>query len=173
MPRQRASLKNGDMVTTPDPVNLVKYQHWSSTVALAHMRSAENQGRNCIRLPPIIPTMSESPKCRADVPINTYSNSDLKRWIIFLKTLETKGIFSIWSHHKQINVFISSFRFLWIPMLWVYGHYKYVNSHSAESDFSRQYLTHTDVRFWRLTLLRSTETYPQPKSTCPFHSSTA
>ena len=49
-----------------------------------------------------------------------------------------------------INVLVSSFRFIWIPMLWVYGNYKYFYSYSAGIDFSRQNLTSTDVRFWRL-----------------------
>ena len=35
-------------------------------------------------------------------------------------------------------------------MLWVYGHYKYYYSYSAEIDFSRQNLTSVDVRFCRL-----------------------
>ena len=35
-------------------------------------------------------------------------------------------------------------------MTWVYSHYKYVCSYSAGIDFSRQNLTSTDVRFWRL-----------------------
>ena len=47
-----------------------------------------------------------------------------------------------------INVLFSSFRFIWIPMLWVYGHYKYFNSFSAGTVFIRQNLTSTDVRFW-------------------------
>ena len=37
-----------------------------------------------------------------------------------------------------INVSVSSFRFIWIPMLWVYNHYKYVYPYSAGIDFSRQ-----------------------------------
>ena len=49
-----------------------------------------------------------------------------------------------------INVLVSSFRFIWTPMSWVYGHYKYFNSYSAGIDFSRQNLPSTDVRFWRL-----------------------
>ena len=28
--------------------------------------------------------------------------------------------FFIWNHH---DVLVSSFRFIWTPMLWVYGHY--------------------------------------------------
>ena len=28
------------------------------------------------------------------------------------------------SHRIETNVLVSSFRFIWIPMLWVYGHYK-------------------------------------------------
>ena len=38
-------------------------------------------------------------------------------------------------------------------MLYVYGHYKYFYSYSAEIDFSRQNLTSTDVRSWRLKLI--------------------
>ena len=49
-----------------------------------------------------------------------------------------------------INVLVSSFRFIWIPMLWVYGHYKYITLISVSIDFKRQNLTSTDVRFWRL-----------------------
>ena len=49
-----------------------------------------------------------------------------------------------------INILVSVFRFIWIPMLWVYGHYKYLNSYSVGIDFRRQNLTSVDVRFWRL-----------------------
>ena len=49
-----------------------------------------------------------------------------------------------------INVFVSSFRFIWIPMLWVYRQYKYFYFYCVRIDFSRQHLTSTDVRFWRL-----------------------
>ena len=49
-----------------------------------------------------------------------------------------------------INVSVSSFWFIWIPMLWVYGHYKYLYSYSAGIYFSRHNLTSTDVRLWRL-----------------------
>ena len=38
-------------------------------------------------------------------------------------------------------------------MLWVYGHYKYFHSYSAETDFSRQSPTYADVRFWRLNVV--------------------
>ena len=47
-----------------------------------------------------------------------------------------------------INVLFSFF--IWILMLWDYDHYKYFNSYSAGIDFSRQNLTSTDLRFWRL-----------------------
>ena len=43
-----------------------------------------------------------------------------------------------------IVLVISSFRFIWISMLWVYGHNKFVNSISAEIDFRRQNLTSID-----------------------------
>ena len=49
-----------------------------------------------------------------------------------------------------IDVLVSSFWFIWIPMLWVYGHHNFFNSSSAGIDFRRQNLTSTDVRFWRL-----------------------
>ena len=37
-----------------------------------------------------------------------------------------------------INVLVGSFWFIWIPMLWVYGHYKYVYFYSVGIDFSLQ-----------------------------------
>ena len=49
-----------------------------------------------------------------------------------------------------INVLDSSFRFIRIPMLWVYCNYKYFYSYSVGIDFRRQNLASTDVRFWRL-----------------------
>ena len=49
-----------------------------------------------------------------------------------------------------INVLLSSSRFIWIPMLLVYGRYKYLNYFSVGNDFIRQNLTSTDVRFWRI-----------------------
>ena len=52
-----------------------------------------------------------------------------------------------------IKVLVSSFWFIWIPMLWVYDNYNYFYSYSAGIDFSRQNLTSTDVRFWRLKLI--------------------
>ena len=45
------------------------------------------------------------------------------------------------------NLLDNSFRFIRIPMLWVYGQYKYVYSYSAGIDCSRQNLTSTDVSF--------------------------
>ena len=39
--------------------------------------------------------------------------------------------FSIWNPH--IHVLVRSFRFIWIPMLWVYVHYQYFNFFSAGS----------------------------------------
>ena len=46
-----------------------------------------------------------------------------------------------------VNVLVSSFRFIWIPILWVYGQYNFFNSFSAEIVFKRQNLTSVDVRF--------------------------
>ena len=52
--------------------------------------------------------------------------------------MDTKGLFQF---EIIIDVSVSCFRFFQIPMLWVYGHYKYVYSYSAGVDFSRQNLT--------------------------------
>ena len=46
---------------------------------------------------------------------------------------------------------VSSFRLIWIPMLWVYDNYKY--SFSVWIVFRRQILTSSDVRFWRLNTI--------------------
>ena len=40
-----------------------------------------------------------------------------------------------------VNAFVSFCRFMCIPMLWVYGHYKYVNSYSAVIDIKLHKLT--------------------------------
>ena len=61
----------------------------------------------------------------------------LQRWIIF-------------QFEIIINVLVSSFRFIWIPMSSVYDHYKYSNSFSAGTVFICQNLTSTGVRFWRI-----------------------
>ena len=53
---------------------------------------------------------------------------------------------------------VSSFCFIWIPMLQVYGHYKYFDSFSAGIIFRHQNLTSikfwhqnlTSIKFWRL-----------------------
>ena len=38
----------------------------------------------------------------------------------------------------MINVLVSSFDFIWLPMLWVYSHRKLVNSFTAVTVFRRQ-----------------------------------
>ena len=62
--------------------------------------------------------------------------------------METKGFCQF---ESIINVLVSYFLFIWIPMLWVYGYYKYFYSYSAGIDFRRQILTpkvdHRTVRF--------------------------
>ena len=55
---------------------------------------------------------------------------------IFVSTMDTKGFFQF---EIIVNVSVSSFRFIWIPILWVYDHYNiYIYSCSAGIDFSRQ-----------------------------------
>ena len=64
------------------------------------------------------------------------------------KTWSPKGFFQF---EIIINVLVSSFWFIWIPVLWVYGHHKYF--YCAGIDFSCQNMTSTNVRFWRLKLI--------------------
>ena len=54
-----------------------------------------------------------------------------------MKTLKTKDFFLF---EIIITALVSSLRFIWIPMLWVYG-LKYFYSYSTWIDFSRQILT--------------------------------
>ena len=62
--------------------------------------------------------------------------------------METKGFVQF---ENIINDIVISFRFIWIPKLWVYGLYKYVGSFRVGIDFRRQNLLSTlDVRIWRL-----------------------
>ena len=49
-----------------------------------------------------------------------------------------------------LHISFSSFSFIWIPKLWVYDSYKYVNPFSTGTVFIHQYLTCTYVRFWRI-----------------------
>ena len=83
-------------------------------------------------------------------PLSRYNpyNTEIfvsKPWIL------TKGFFQF---EIVINVLASSFRFTWIPMLFVYGHYKCFYSYSAGIDFRRQNLTST---IWRLTSIPALE----------------
>ena len=55
----------------------------------------------------------------------------------------------IWNHHK-CHILVSPFCYIWIPMLWVYGHYNLFNYFSAVIVFGRQNLTFSDVRFARV-----------------------
>ena len=64
--------------------------------------------------------------------------------------METKVFFQF---EIIINVLVRSFFFIWIPMLWFYSRYKYFIFFSVGSDYRRQDLTSTDVRFWRLNTL--------------------
>ena len=54
--------------------------------------------------------------------------------------METEGFFQF---KIIINVLVSSFWFIWIPMVCIYDHYKYVDSYCAGIDFRRQNLNKT------------------------------
>ena len=74
-----------------------------------------------------------------------------------LLTLEALKDFCI-NHGKQrffqleiiMNAIVSSFCFIWILMLWVYDHWKYIIFFSAGTVFIRQNLPSVDGRFWRI-----------------------
>ena len=53
----------------------------------------------------------------------SWKREPLQRWNILVWTMETKGFFSF---EIIINVSVSLFFFIWMPMSWVYGHYKFV-----------------------------------------------
>ena len=65
--------------------------------------------------------------------------------LFFFNPWRLKGFFQF---EIILNVLVGSLRFIWIPMLWVYGQWKYFNSFGAGIVFIRQNLTSTDVRFW-------------------------
>ena len=89
--------------------------------------------------------------------IFTKDTNQIKRSIRSPSTLTNLKYFCI-NHGNQrvflfkiiINVLVGSFRFIWIPMLWVYDHNKYLNYFRAGTVFIRQILTSVDVRFWRI-----------------------
>ena len=51
------------------------------------------------------------------------------------------------NHEIIINGLVSSFRFIWIPMLWIYDHYTVLIISERE--------TTLDVRFWYLKSVRT------------------
>ena len=50
--------------------------------------------------------------------------------------------FLIWNHH---SVLVSSYRFVWVLMLWIYGHYIFLIVSMLKPSL--------DVRFWHLKLI--------------------
>ena len=86
--------------------------------------------------------------CNVNPNVKTCKKCKLPpRWIFLYKSWGPKGFIQF---EIIINVSVVSFWFIWIPMLWVYGHYKYIYSFSAGIVFIRQNLTSADVRFWRI-----------------------
>ena len=81
-------------------------------------------------------------RCRLWANINSYN---AERFVY--KLWMTKGFLNL---RFIRNVFVSSFRFIWIHILWAHGHYKYFTFFSEEIDSRRQNITSIDVRFWRL-----------------------
>ena len=96
-------------------------------------------------------------ECRDVLYLNISAHNIIGVSIATLKALKffrmnrgKRGDQRVFQFEIIINVLVSSFWFIWIPMLCVYGHYKYVYSNSAGIAFRRQNLTSEDVRFWRL-----------------------
>ena len=109
--------------------------------------------RGVVRASCIIPLLKPIVSCRLCCQIHScYSNQSIfcnpcDDEICVHKSWRQKCFF--FQFEIVINVLVSSFRFICIPMLWVCGHYKYFTSFSAGIDFRRQNLTSVDVRFWR------------------------
>ena len=77
--------------------------------------------------PPIFPySICRWPSCAADETLTLTTQN------YFCLSMEIKGFFSF---EIFINDLVSSFLFIWILMLWVYGQYKYCNSYSAGTVF--------------------------------------
>ena len=88
-------------------------------------------------------TDAVSVSCNEDY-VNSYNAE------IFYRNHWDKQVFSIWI---IINVLLSSFRFIWILLLWVYGYYNYFSALSAGIVFTCQNLTSTD-RFCHIKTAR-------------------
>ena len=73
----------------------------------------------------------------------TYPPLTLEALDYFCKNQEGQRCF--FQFETIINVLVSSFRFIWIPMSWVYDLRKYYDSPCAGIDFRRQTLTSTAV----------------------------
>ena len=55
-----------------------------------------------------------------------------------------------------IHILVSYFRIIWIPMLWVYGRYKYFTLLERDRPYRHQNLTDTYIRFWFQTYAQKT-----------------
>ena len=77
-------------------------------------------------------------------------------WLRSTKLWRRKGFIQL---KIIINVLVGFFRFIWIPILWVYGNYKFVivSAGSESHVFGRQNLAYRDVRFWRLNTVPALE----------------
>ena len=71
--------------------------------------------------------------------ITLWSLYPVQRWNSVYKPWRPKGYFQF---EIFSNILVSSFRFIWILMLWVYGHYKFLilsaRFYTSESDICRR-----------------------------------
>ena len=66
-------------------------------------------------------------------------------YFLDLSNMETKGFFKF-----ESILYVLDSCFIWISMLWVYGHYKYFNFSSVGADFIRHNLASTNFWLWRI-----------------------
>ena len=84
-------------------------------------------------------------KSMLNLPFLFYGTPNSNIWIFFLNDLAL-----VLFRPLQFEIIINVINVIWIPMLCVYRHYKYLYSYSAGIDLRRHILTSTDVIFWRI-----------------------
>ena len=131
------------VIHSPETTQFLKYYSDKLLYRDGDTRNARLCCREFVTSSP--PTIQGSPRDVWIIPTQIH-----KVQILLYKLWRPKGSIQF---EIIINVSVSSFRFIWIPMLWFYGHYIYFNSFSGGINFRRQNLTSIDVRFWHLNLI--------------------
>ena len=141
----RTRLPNaGKMLGQRLDVGLTFIQHWINVLG-----SSINPRKPTLRF---CDPISSHYSWKSSVKNTLHSDLTLKSAEFFYSNLG--GVFSIWNRPKCL-IQVMPIHLNTYDMLWVYGYYKYFKSYSEGVDFSRQNLTSTDVRFWRLKSIPS------------------